>query len=114
MFSIFRNSIPLVVLVSPKLASAACAAGVLCNPLQFNTITQFLQALIEILLIFAVPLVIFFIIYAGFKYVTANGNPAELSKANKALLYAIIGGVIIFGATIIGQVIQATVDEFTT
>ncbi len=58
---------------------------------------------------FAIPFVVFFIIYAGFLYVTARGNPGTIEQAHKALLYAIIGGLLIFGARAILAIITNTV-----
>ncbi len=40
--------------------------------------------------IFALITVMFFL-YAGFTYFTAAGNPTKLEKANKMILYGIIG-----------------------
>lgn len=82
------------------------------NPLNTPDITSFLLSLLRILEIFAVPLIIFMIIYAGFMYVTAQGNETIVSNAHKALLYAVIGGVIIIGAEAILAVIQGTVNAF--
>ncbi len=82
------------------------------NPLATTTITEFLQEILAVIMIFAVPLIIFMIIYAGFMYVTAQGNESKVSKAHKALLYAVIGGLLILGANIILAVIQGTVDAF--
>jgi hypothetical protein len=92
---------------------ATCPPGELCNPLDFGSIPEVINAILDILLIFAIPLIIFFIIYAGFLYVMAQGNPTKIQEANKALLYALIGGVIVLGAKIIGEVIAATVSSFT-
>lgn len=72
----------------------------------------FLQDLLNVIMVFAVPLIVFMIIYAGFTYVMGRGNPGEVQKASRALLYAVIGGVIILGANIILAVIQGTVDAF--
>lgn len=63
-------------------------------------------------MVFAVPLIVFMIIYAGFMYVTAQGEPGKIGQAHKALLYAVIGGVIILAANVILAVIQGTVDAF--
>ena len=79
------------------------------NPLQVNSITELFVALLEVLLIFAVPIVVFFIILAGFRYVTARGDTNTITEAHRALLYAVIGGVLILGANLLIQVIQATV-----
>ncbi len=86
----------------------------LCNPLGNTDLMGFLQDLLDVLMVFAVPLIVFMIIYAGFKYVMGQGNPAEIANANRALLYAVIGGVLILGAWIILEVIQGTVDAFRT
>lgn len=83
------------------------------NPLAFDSLTDFFLAIIEILLIFAIPIIVFFIIYAGFLYVTAQGNAEQVQKASRALLYAIIGGLLILGANLILSVIQSTVNSFT-
>jgi len=57
---------------------------------------------------------VMYIIWAGFKYVTAQGKPAEIEKANQNLLYALIGVGILLGAAGIPAVIQATVSQFIT
>lgn len=82
------------------------------NPLQVGTITELLNEILKIFITIATPLVIFFIIYAGFMYVTARGNPAEIEKAHRAITYALIGGVLIIGAVAIGQIIKNLVDKF--
>jgi hypothetical protein len=82
----------------------------LINPLGDRTLTEFFLDLLQILLIFAVPIIVFFIIYAGFLYVTARGNQEQVTKATRALGYAILGGVIILGAQVILTVIEGTVS----
>lgn len=80
------------------------------NPLGDLTLMGLFQTILNVVMIFAVPLVVFFIIFAGFKYVTAQGNPDKISEANKALLYALIGGLLILGANVLIEVISGTVD----
>lgn len=82
------------------------------NPLIAESIQELFQSIIDVILVFAVPLIVFFIIYAGFKYVTARGNPAEIQKAHMALLFALIGGLLILGARILIEVVGGTVDVF--
>ena len=85
----------------------------LFNPLgQDSTLLGFFQEILDVILVFAVPLIVFFIILAGFNYVMARANPGKIETANKALLYAVIGGVIILGAYIILEVISGTIDAF--
>jgi hypothetical protein len=80
------------------------------NPLEADNIIELFETIIDIVLIFAVPLIVFFIIYAGFLYVTARGNEGTIEKAHKALLYALIGGLLILGARVLIDVVQGTVD----
>jgi len=89
------------------------STSALVNPLSgIASITAFFQAILDILLVFAVPFVVFFIIYAGFLYVTARGDSSKIQTAHNALLYAIIGGLLILGAKLILAVIKGTVDDF--
>lgn len=84
------------------------------NPLgEDSTLNTLFAALINIVLIFAIPIVVLFIIYAGFLYVTAQGNQEQISKAHKALLYAVIGGVLILGANVLISVISETVETIS-
>ncbi|MCA9361307.1 hypothetical protein KC845_01975 [Candidatus Kaiserbacteria bacterium] len=84
------------------------------NYLKVDTIAGLLHSLIAIVLTFATPIIIFFIIYAGFLYVTARGNEQQLQQANRALLYAIVGGLLILGAyvliTIVSNLITAIIE----
>lgn len=84
------------------------------NPLVADSIPQLLYALLRIIMVVAVPLVVFFIIYAGFLYVWARGNPEQLQQANRALTYAIIGGLIMIGAMVIVGIVTNLVDAFLT
>ncbi len=99
--------------------SGAASQGIqgnvqLMNPLGDTTLIEFFQDILDVIMVFAVPLIVFFIIYAGFKYVMAQGKPGEIETANKALLYAVIGGVIILGAYVILEVIGGTVDALAS
>lgn len=80
------------------------------NPLEFDTITGFLIGIIEIILIFALPVVVLFIIYAGFLYVAAQGDETKLTTARSALTWAIVGGVIVLGALQIVALIEGTIE----
>lgn len=82
----------------------------LVNPLKSDTIEAFIFAIIDIILVFALPIVIFFIMYAGFLYTTARGNVSQIEQAHTALLWALIGGVVVLGAKVIVEVVQGTVE----
>lgn len=84
------------------------------NPLNgINSIEGLLVAILNIIMVLMVPVIVFFIIYAGFKYVMAQGNASQVEEATRALTYAIIGGVLILGAFAISQIIQNVVAAFS-
>lgn len=82
------------------------------NPIAFNDIQDLLVAILNVIIIIAVPIIVFFLIYAGFLYVTARGNPETIQQASRALLYGVIGGVIILGAVAVAEIIGAIVAAF--
>lgn len=87
------------------------STGGLRNPLNSDSIEGFLLAIVDILLVFALPIIVFFIIYSGFKMVLARGNPTELETARRAFIWSVVGGLIILGANLIINVIQGTINQ---
>jgi len=96
-----------------SLTGSGGSSAELTNPLDstISTIPDFFRVLVEIILVFAIPFIVFFIIYAGFLYVTAQGNPEKIQKAHAALLYALIGGMLILGANVLLTIITNTVTQ---
>jgi hypothetical protein len=82
------------------------------NPIKFSSITDMLVAIINVVIIMSIPVIIFFLILAGFHYVTAQGNPEKLKVASQSLLYSIIGGVIILASIAIMTIIKSVVGQF--
>ena len=56
--------------------------------------------------------VVLWIIWAGFQYLLAQGNPAKITKANQQLLWSLIGAGVLLGAAGISKVVQNTVNTF--
>ena len=82
------------------------------NPLSFDTITALMQAILNAFIVIATPIVVFFLIYAGFLYVRARGNPEQIQQASRALLYGVIGGVVVIGSVAILAIIENVVGAF--
>lgn len=82
------------------------------NPLASNvdSITEFVQLIINkiVLPIGSVVVVIVFI-YAGFLFVTSQGNETKLETAKSTFWWAVIGSAILLGAFVITSIIQETV-----
>lgn len=85
------------------------------NPIAFNGpngLQEFLVAILNVVIIIAMPIVVLYIIYAGFKYVVAQGNPEKVQEATRALTFGVIGGVVIIGAIAILTMVTSLVGEF--
>ncbi len=59
-------------------------------------------------------LVVMYIIYAGFRFVTAQGNEKKLADARENLLWALIGAGILLGAVAISELVRTTVSSLIT
>jgi hypothetical protein len=109
----------MLMLVTPLLfASAIDTVGTeittkIVNPLgdKITDIPSFIEALIQIVLIVGIPIIALAIIYTGFLFVQAQGNPEKITEAKKALLYTLIGAVLLLGAFVIANAIGKTVEE---
>jgi len=83
------------------------------NPLKSDSIQAFVSDLLGVVIQVGVVVVVLMIIFAGFKFVTAQGAPDKISEAKRALFWALIGGLIVLGARAISEVVSNTVDQLT-
>ena len=89
----------------------------LTNPLRpgTNNIYEFIRDVINnIVLPIGGVVVVIFIIYSGFLFVTAQGNDEKLKKAKRNFLYVVIGTAILLGAWVIAVAIENTIAALTT
>lgn len=87
---------------------------VLENPLgNTDTIPEFIEKLLGIILKIGVPIVALFIIYSGFLFVLARGNSNKLKEAKDTFLYTVLGAAILLGAWVLAQAIKGTVDALS-
>ena len=84
------------------------------NPFKTGgTLEELISAILNnVLLPIAAVLAVCYIIWSGFKYVQAQGNPAKIKEANQRLLYVLIGTGILLGAVGINAVVRNTVNQF--
>jgi len=83
------------------------------NPLGNGTdsFCKLVKLLLNVIIIFGIPIATLFLVYAGFKLILARGNPEELKKARENLMWVIIGIGIFLGAWLLGQVIANTIID---
>lgn len=77
-----------------------------------NTLYEFVRTLLnDVVLPIGGVIVVFFIIYSGFLFVTAQGDPGKLKTAKQNFLYVVIGSAILLGAWVISLAIKGTIDN---
>ena len=83
------------------------------NPLgnNINDIPSLVKAILDIVLNIGVPIIALAIIYAGYKFVAAQGKPEKLKEAKQTILYVFIGAAILLAAYAIAQAIFSTVTS---
>ena len=90
--------------------SNPCPAGTICNPIpSITSLPNLIQTILTGVLKIGLPIVALALVYCGFLFVKARGNPEELNKAKEALLWTIVGAAILLGSWALAQMINATV-----
>jgi len=82
------------------------------NPITYGgitTIPELLLALVDLVFLIGVPIIVIFIIYSGFLFVSAGDNEAQVGKAKTVFTWTVIGALVLLGAKAISAAIQATV-----
>lgn len=84
----------------------------LTNPLNgVSTLDEFLTAILNGVIRLGTIVLIMMLVYVGFLFVAARGNAEKLQGAKSALVWTIIGGLVLLGATGIQAIITGTVDS---
>jgi hypothetical protein len=109
-----RNVIPSIVafaLLMLPLASYAQGQQGLRNPTTFDTIAAFIEGSLRALVSIALPVIAFFMVYAGFLFVKAGGSGDALTKAKKNFMWVVLGAALILGAWALATLIANTVSQ---
>jgi len=117
---IFSSFILLASFGMPLFASAGTVGGVttvtLTNPLNITCtsnetcISTFVAGLMDFIVRIGTVIVILMLVFVGYKFVMAQGEPGKISEARQALLWTIVGALILLGAKAISLGILATVQ----
>jgi hypothetical protein len=111
-----KYGVIIVLFVIPLIYTSAATGitGSIANPLGTTgpqDIPSFIQAILNVVLVVGVPIVTLAIIYTGYLFVAAQGNPTKLTEAKKTLLYSLIGAALLLGSFVISSAIKGTVDN---
>jgi hypothetical protein len=76
-----------------------------------NNIQDFIAAFLRAVVQISLPILTLFIVYSGFKFVTAQGNEGKLKDAKENFLYVFIGAILILGAWVLATLIASTATQ---
>lgn len=94
-----------------SVGAQACPPGELCNPLKYGSLQEFIAELLRLSVAVATPVLGFFIVYAGFKFVLAQGKETALKEAKINFQWVLVGAVLILGAWALSELIGGTIDQ---
>lgn len=104
-----------LVLFTFNIAEAAeCSnqpTGGLQDPLKFCSIVDFVQGVLQAFVMISLPILSFFIVWAGFKFVMARGNSGKLEDAKKNFYWLIAGAILILSAWALATLIANTINQ---
>lgn len=87
-------------------------SGVLVNPLNsIDSLPDLLNAILKAVVELGSIFLVFMLVYVGFLFVAAQGSEEKIRDARGALVWTVIGGLILLGAEAISLVIQSTVQS---
>ena len=88
-------------------------SATLQNPLGKNIsdVPTLLNTVIGVVISFSYIVVACFLIWSGFKFVTAQGNESKITSAKTTFYWTIIGALIVMGAQTLSSVFQETLKS---
>ena len=99
-----------------KLKNPLCATtgdSTVCSK-PIESVTDFIERILNIVVMIGMPIVVLALIWAGFLYVKAQGNPSKITEAHQTLLWTIIGAGLLMGSWAIANAIKQTVVDIGT
>ncbi|MDE2173184.1 MAG: hypothetical protein KGJ31_01100 [Patescibacteria group bacterium] len=97
----------------PSISLINPLSGVDCSSGNGNCLVAFLNNILDFVIRIGSIAVILMLVYVGFLFVTARGEPGKISTARQALLWTVVGALILLGAKAISLGIQATVQALS-
>ena len=78
-----------------------------------NCLMNFLNKILDFVIKIGVVVVVLMTVYVGYLFVVAQGNSTKIEEAKKALLWTIVGALILLGSQAIAVAIRATVQAIS-
>ena len=86
----------------------------LINPLKGGaSLESFLNNILDFIIRIGAIIVVLMLVYVGFLFVVARGDPTKITTARQALLWTVVGALILLGAVAIKDGIIATMNALS-
>lgn len=84
-----------------------------CNNASGGCLNTFLNKILDFVIDIGAIIVMLMLVYVGYLFVVTQGNETKLTEAKNALLWTLIGALILLGAKAISIGIQETVKALS-
>lgn len=81
------------------------------NPIGPSNITALVNSILNVVVTVGTVLVVLAIIYSGFLFISARGNPEKIKEAKSIFLWTIVGTIVLLGAQALSQIIVNTAKD---
>ncbi|MCR4330773.1 MAG: pilin, partial [Patescibacteria group bacterium] len=110
------NIVAMLFIAPLHLIYAQSGGGTVSTTLQsplggVSNLNNLIEKILEVVVDIGTPIAVLFIIYAGFLFVTAQGNETKITKAKNAFTWAIIGTAVLLGAWVLALAIEGTIGN---
>ena len=85
--------------------------GVDCKEGSGKCLMNFLGSILDFVILIGAIVVVLMTVFVGYKFVVAQGEPGKISEARQALLWTVVGALILLGSKAISEAITLTVKE---
>jgi formate hydrogenlyase subunit 3/multisubunit Na+/H+ antiporter MnhD subunit len=81
------------------------------NPIASPHLYCFLHGILGAFILIVFPIIVLMLVYSGFLFISAQGNPSKIDEAKKWFFWVVIGGLIVLGAQALTWAIEGTVND---
>lgn len=92
----------------PRASESGGTGVTLSNPLKVDNVEGLLALVLSVAVRIGTIILVLALVWTGFLFVAARGNPEKISSARQAFMWTIIGGLVLLGAEALAQVIKDT------
>ncbi|HMO78677.1 MAG TPA: hypothetical protein PJ997_00625 [Candidatus Paceibacterota bacterium] len=78
------------------------------DPIGVSNMGVLINRILDVVVTVGTVIVVLAIIYAGFLFIAARGNPEKINQAKSVFLWTVIGAIVLLGAQLLSNIIVST------